>query len=99
MPGSICLGPFLRGYRADGRGHGHPAYDPKALLGVLRYGYAIGVRSSRQIERRCHLRTSPSGCLAGNQIPTPTAASCTLERTGPRIWSIESTSSRPKGLY
>jgi hypothetical protein len=45
MPGSICLGPFLRGYRADGRGHGHPAYDPKALLGVLRYGYAIGVRS------------------------------------------------------
>jgi hypothetical protein len=62
MPGSICLGPFLRGYRADGRGHGHPAYDPKALLGVLLYGYAIGVRSSRQIERRCHLRTSPSGC-------------------------------------
>jgi hypothetical protein len=45
MPGSICLGPFLRGYRADGRGHGHHADDPKALLGVLRYGYAIGVRS------------------------------------------------------
>jgi transposase len=48
----LDLGPFLRGYRADG--HGHPAYDPKTLLGVLLYGYAIGVRSSRQIERRCH---------------------------------------------
>jgi transposase len=23
------------------------------LLGVLLYGYAVGVRSSRQIERRC----------------------------------------------
>jgi hypothetical protein len=48
----LDLGPFLRGYRADG--HSHPAYDPKTLLGVLLYGYAIGVRSSRQIERRCH---------------------------------------------
>jgi transposase len=47
----LDLGPFLRGYRADG--HGHPAYHPKTLLGVLLYAYAIGVRSSRQLERRC----------------------------------------------
>jgi transposase len=47
----LDLGPFLRRYRADG--HGHPAYDPKTLLGVLLYAYAIGVRSSRQIEQRC----------------------------------------------
>jgi transposase len=47
----LDLGPFLAAYRADG--YGHPAYDPKALLGVLLYAYAIGVRSSRQIERRC----------------------------------------------
>jgi transposase len=47
----LDLGPFLRAYRADG--HGHPAYQPKTLLGVLLYGYAIGVRSSRQIQRRC----------------------------------------------
>jgi hypothetical protein len=44
----LDLGPFPNGYRADG--HGHPAYDTKALLGVLLYGYAIEVRSSRQIE-------------------------------------------------
>ena len=47
----LDLGPFLRAYRADG--HGHPAYDPKLLLGVLLYAYAMGVRSSRQIQRRC----------------------------------------------
>jgi len=46
------LGSFLRRYRADG--HGRAAYDPKLLLGVLLYAYAIGVRSSRHIERRCH---------------------------------------------
>jgi transposase len=43
--------PFYRPYRADG--HGHPAYDPKLLLGVLLYASAIGVRSSRQIAQRC----------------------------------------------
>lgn len=32
-------------------GHGHPAYDPKTLLGVLPYAYCIAARSSRQIER------------------------------------------------
>jgi transposase len=47
----LDLHPFLAAYRADG--HGHPAYDPKLLLGVLLYAYAVGVRSSRQIERRC----------------------------------------------
>ncbi len=46
----LDLAPFLRAYRADG--HGHPAYDPKTLLGVLLYAYATGVRSSRQIQRR-----------------------------------------------
>jgi hypothetical protein len=46
------LGPFLRGYRADG--HGHPAYDPKTLLGVLLYAYAG--RSSGAAAR-----ISPSG--------------------------------------
>jgi transposase len=46
----LDLAPFLRAHRDDG--HGHPAYDPRALLGVLLYAYAIGVRSSRQVERR-----------------------------------------------
>jgi len=58
--------PFYRVHRADG--HGHPAYDPKTLLGVLLYAYAIGVRSSRQIQRRCH-EDLAFRVLAGNQAP------------------------------
>jgi transposase len=62
----LDLEPFLRSYRADG--HGHPAYHPKTLLGVLLYAYAIGVRSSRQIERRCR-EDLAFRVLAGNQLP------------------------------
>jgi transposase len=62
----LDLAPFLRGYRADG--HGHPAYDPKTLLGVLLYAYAIGVRSPRQIQRHCH-EDLAFRVLAGNQLP------------------------------
>jgi hypothetical protein len=38
------------------------------LLGVLLYGYCIGVRSSRQIERRCR-EDLAFRVLAGNQVP------------------------------
>jgi transposase len=48
----LDLGPFLQSYRADG--HGRAAYDPRMLLSVLLYAYCTGIRSSRQIERRCH---------------------------------------------
>src|SRR3954451_8319923 len=34
-------------------GPGAAGYDPRMLLGLLVYGYCQGVRSSRQIERRC----------------------------------------------
>jgi transposase len=62
----LDLDPFLRGYRADG--HGHPAYDPRVLLGMLLYAYATGVRSSRQIQRRC-TEDLAYRALAGNQLP------------------------------
>ena len=48
----LDLAPFYQAHRDDG--HCHPAYDPKLLLGVLLYAYCLGVRSSRQIQRRCH---------------------------------------------
>jgi hypothetical protein len=41
---------------------------PKLLLGVLLYGYRIGVRSSRRIERRCH-EDIAFRVLAANQTP------------------------------
>ena len=35
-------------------GRGSAAYPPSMLLGLLIYGYASGVHSSRKIERACH---------------------------------------------
>src|SRR5690242_4619160 len=35
-------------------GVGRQAYDPGMLLALLVYGYCLGVRSSRAIERACH---------------------------------------------
>jgi transposase len=63
----LDLQPFYRIHRDDG--HGHPAYDPKLLLGVLLYGYCLGVRSSRQIERHC-VEDLAFRVLAANQTPT-----------------------------
>src|SRR6201996_7249837 len=38
-------------YRQDGRGR--PAHDPAMMVGLVLYAYAVGVTSSRQVERRC----------------------------------------------
>ena len=38
-------------YRQDG--HGRPAHDPAMMVALLLYSYAVGVISSRAIERRC----------------------------------------------
>jgi transposase len=62
----LDLAPFHRAHRDDG--HGHPAYDPKTLLGVLLYAYCLGVRSSRQTERRLHEDVA-FRVLAANQTP------------------------------
>jgi transposase len=62
----LDLARFYRAHRDDG--HGHPAYDPKLLLGVLLYGYCLGVRSSRQLERRCQ-EDLAFRVLAANQTP------------------------------
>jgi transposase len=62
----LDLGPLLKAYRADG--HGRAAYEPGMLLGVLLYAYCTGVRSSRQIERRCHDDLA-FRVLAGNTRP------------------------------
>jgi transposase len=60
----FLLPPDLRDWLRDG----HPAYDPKTLLGMLLYGYCLGVRSSRQIERRL-TENIAFRVLAGNQTP------------------------------
>jgi transposase len=62
----LDLAAFYRAHRDDG--HGHPAYDPKTLLGVLRYAHCVGVWSSQQIQRRCQEDVA-FRVLAGNQAP------------------------------
>jgi transposase len=62
----LDLQPFYLAHRNDG--HGHPSYDPKLLLGVLLCGYCLGVRSSRQLERRYH-EDNAFRVLAANQLP------------------------------
>jgi transposase len=47
----LDLEPFYTAYRADG--HGRAAHEPKMMLTLLAYAYAVGERSSRGIERRC----------------------------------------------
>src|SRR6266496_3661628 len=44
----LDLEPFYRAHRDDG--HGHPAYDPKILLGVLLYGYCLGLLGRRLLD-------------------------------------------------
>ena len=49
--GQLDLGAIYGYYRADG--HGRPAHDPGMMVALVLYNYAVGVRSSRAIERRC----------------------------------------------
>jgi transposase len=74
----VDLGPFYRAHRDDG--HGHPAYDPKLLLGVLLYGYCLGVRSSRQIERRSRSYYLASRLKGGNAEARSSRPQNTSER-------------------
>jgi transposase len=47
----LDLEPFYASYRADG--HGAAAHDPRMMVTLFAYAYAVGERSSRGIERRC----------------------------------------------
>lgn len=48
----IDLSTIYAAYRADG--WGRAAFDPQMMVALLLYAYAVGERSSRAIERRCH---------------------------------------------
>ena len=51
--GALDLGRFAARQTPARSLAGRAAYDPAVLLGLLVYGYATGVRSSRRIERAC----------------------------------------------
>jgi transposase len=56
-------------YRADGSGR--PAHDPGMMVALLLYAYAVGERSSRQIERRCQEDVA-FRVIAANRAPDHT---------------------------
>jgi transposase len=53
-------------YRRDG--HGRPAHDPAMMVALVLYCYAIGVTSSRAIERRC-VEDVACRVIAANRAP------------------------------
>lgn len=52
----------------DGSRGGRPGFDPRLLVGLLIYGYCLGVRSSRKIEKATY-ESVPFRVLAANQHP------------------------------
>src|SRR5215213_540921 len=66
---AMDLSGFLVGYREDG--WGRAAHDPAMMVGLLLYVYAIGERSSRRIERRCHDDVAVR-VITANQAPDHT---------------------------
>src|SRR5215218_1226299 len=60
---------FYAAYRWDG--HGRPAHDPAMMVALLLYGYAIGERSSRRLERRC-VEDVATRVICANQAPDHT---------------------------
>lgn len=64
--GEMDLAAVYGSYRADG--HGRAAHDPGMMVALLLYAYAVGERSSRAIERHCHLDVA-FRVITANQAP------------------------------
>jgi transposase len=64
--GQCDLSGFTAVYREDGQGA--PAFDPTMMVALLLYGYCHGVRSSREVERRC-VRDVAFRVIAGGLRP------------------------------
>ncbi|MEC5178753.1 transposase [Arthrobacter sp. CG_A4] len=44
---------LTRFYASYAKAKGQPPYDPRLMLRIVLYGYCVGVRSSRELERAC----------------------------------------------
>ncbi len=62
----LDLEPFYASYRADG--HGRAAHEPKMMVTLITYAYAVGERTSRGIERRCR-EDIAFRVICANQVP------------------------------
>src|SRR5215211_3885311 len=83
----VIEGLDLRAMIGSYRGRGEAAYHPHLLLGILVYGYATGVFSSRKLERA----TDDSGAfrfIAANQHPDHDTIATFRRRFLPRIEAL-----------
>jgi transposase len=62
----LDLGGFYGAYREDGQGRA--AHDPAMMVALVVYAYAKGVRSAREIERRC-VEDVAFRVIAANRAP------------------------------
>src|ERR671915_982108 len=67
----LNLSAFYGAYRSDG--HGRAAHDPAMMVALLLYGYALGERSSRRLERRC-VEDVATRVICANQAPDHTTS-------------------------
>lgn len=76
------LAAFYGEYREDGSGR--PGHDPGMMVALLLYAYAVGERSSRQIERRCQEDVA-FRVIAANRAPDHTTISRFRKRHASRL--------------
>src|SRR3954466_13918846 len=76
---ALDLAAFYAAYRVDG--HGRPAHDPAMMVALLLYGYAIGERSSRGLERRC-VEDVATRVICANRTPDHTTIARFRQRHG-----------------
>ena len=78
----LDLDAFYGEYRADGSGR--PAHDPRMMVALLLYAYAVGERSSRAIERRC-VEDVAFRVIAANRAPDHSTISRFRKRHAERL--------------
>lgn len=81
----LDLDAFYGEYRADGSGR--PAHDPAMMVALLLYAYAVGERSSRQIERRC-VEDVAFRVIAANRAPDHTTIARFRKRHAERLAAL-----------
>jgi transposase len=81
----LDLTAFYADYRADG--HGRPAHDPAMMVALVLYGYAVGQRSSRRIERCC-VEDVAFRVIAANLVPDHATIARFIERHRERLSAL-----------
>ncbi len=75
MVGELDLSAIYPDYESD---CGQPAYDPQMMVGLLLYGYCVGIVSSRKLERATYEQV-PFRVLTADQHPDHDTI-CTFRR-------------------